>query len=183
MIDVERLGQILERAALERRDRAVEVGIRGHDDHRNVRKPLTDVVEQRQARLAGHANIRHQDLRLTLLQRLQHVACGCEGLVGDALAGERLLEHPPDRSIVVDDPDGLHQLTLHRLIVVIDLHAGSNPSSLYAPGRLNSSGSKIVNTVRPGTLTHSIAPLCWAMNVCAIVSPSPLPPSRPDTNG
>jgi hypothetical protein len=34
LVDVERLGQVLVRAALERGHRAVEVGIRGHDDHR-----------------------------------------------------------------------------------------------------------------------------------------------------
>src|SRR5881392_2065085 len=34
VIDVEGLGQVFERSALERGDRAVEVRVRGHDDHR-----------------------------------------------------------------------------------------------------------------------------------------------------
>ena len=37
VVDVERLRQVLERAALERRDGAVEVRVRGHDDHRELR--------------------------------------------------------------------------------------------------------------------------------------------------
>ena len=36
LVDVERLRQVLERAALERGDRAVEVGIRGHHDDRHA---------------------------------------------------------------------------------------------------------------------------------------------------
>jgi len=42
---------------------------------------------------------------------------------------------------------------------------------------------KILNTVRPGALSHSIVPWCCCTNVCASVSPKPEPPSRPDTKG
>ena len=38
-------------------------------------------------------------------ERLQHFVRGGERLVRNALARERLLEHPADRAIVVDDPD------------------------------------------------------------------------------
>ena len=37
LVDVEGLGQILEGAALIGRDRRIEVGMRGHDDHRQAR--------------------------------------------------------------------------------------------------------------------------------------------------
>jgi hypothetical protein len=40
-----------------------------------------------------------------------------------------------------------------------------------------------LETVRPGTLSHSIVPWCCCTKVCASVSPSPEPPSRPDTSG
>ena len=64
VVDVERLRQVLERAALERRHRAVEVRVRGHDDHRHVRIALLDLVEQREARFARHADVGDQHLRL-----------------------------------------------------------------------------------------------------------------------
>ena len=44
LVDVERLGQIFERAALERRDRAVEIRVRGHDDDRQLGMALLDVA-------------------------------------------------------------------------------------------------------------------------------------------
>ena len=40
-----------------------------------------------------------------------------------------------------------------------------------------------VKQVRPGTLSHSMVPRCWAMKVCEIVRPSPVPPSRAETSG
>ena len=46
VVDVERLRQVLVGAALERRDRAVEIRIRGHDDHRHVRVARLHLVEQ-----------------------------------------------------------------------------------------------------------------------------------------
>ena len=182
MVDIERLGQILECPALKCRHSAVEIRVCGHDDHRDLRKALSNVVEQRQAGFTGHADVGNQDLRLALLQCLQHLVCRGKRLVRDPLARQRLFEHPTDRPVVVDDPDGLHEVTSGGLMIVIHAHAVSAPS-LYAPGRLNSSGSRIVNTVHPGALSHSIVPLCCATNVCAIVRPSPLPPSRPDTSG
>ena len=38
VVDVEGLGQVLERAALEGGDRALQVRVRGHDDHRRGRQ-------------------------------------------------------------------------------------------------------------------------------------------------
>ncbi len=56
-------------------------------------------------------------------------------------------------------------------------------SAAVAAARGRSTGSRMRNTVRPGSLSHSIVPLCCATKVCAIVSPRPLPPSRPETSG
>ncbi len=58
-------------------------------------------------RFAGHADVGDQHLRLVERERLQHFVRGRERLVGDALARERLLEHPADRAVVVDDPHDL----------------------------------------------------------------------------
>ena len=54
---VEGLGQVLEGAALEGRDGAVEVGVGRHDDHRQAGQALLDLGQQVDARAAGHADV------------------------------------------------------------------------------------------------------------------------------
>ena len=49
VVDVERLRQVFERAALERGDRAVEVRVRGHDDDRHLRMALLHLVRAARA--------------------------------------------------------------------------------------------------------------------------------------
>ena len=107
MIDVEGLRQVFERAALEGRYRAVEVRIRGHDDDRDLRMPLLHFGQQLEARFARHADVGDEHLRFVQRERLPHLVGGGERLVGNALARERLLEHPADRAVVVDDPYGV----------------------------------------------------------------------------
>ena len=142
--------------------------------------PLLHLGEQLKARFAGHADVGDQHLRLAARERLQHLVRRGERLVRNAFARERLLEHPADRAVVVDDPDG------------VAAHAGAarqdSLTAFIARPRARAAaaldiGSSIVNTVRPVALSHSIVPPCCVMNVCAIVSPSPLPPSRPETSG
>jgi hypothetical protein len=155
---VERLGQVLEGAALESADRAVEVGVRRHDDHGQARMALLDLGQQVDARAAGHADVRHQHLRRLVVQRDQHVLGIGEAAHLEVLAGQRLLQHEADGLVVVNDPDRFHWLVSRQ-------------------------GTTILKTVLPGTLSHSIMPWCCCTNVCASVSPRPDPPSRPDTRG
>ncbi len=177
MIDVEGLGQIFERSALEGGDGAVEVRIGGHDDHGQARESLLHLLEECQARLARHPDVRNEDARIARRERLQDFLGRDERLVGDVVALECLFEHPANRTIVVDDPDGFHHgVPLQVGVQWIGTHG-------VLPDIGGSSGSRTVNTVRPGVLSHSIAPACCATNACASVSPSPLPPSRPDTSG
>ncbi len=75
-----------------------------------LRIALLDLVEQREARLAGHADVGDQHLRLA------RRASACSTSYADAndwyanaFARERLLEHPADRAVVVDDPDRFHR--------------------------------------------------------------------------
>ena len=46
LFDIERFRQIFERAAVIGRYRAVEIGVRGHDDDRQIRVVLLDLFEQ-----------------------------------------------------------------------------------------------------------------------------------------
>ena len=110
LIDVEGLGQVFEGTALEGGDRAVEVGIRGHDDHRQRREAFLDPLQQVESGAAGHADVGDEHLR-----RLAPAVEGSQRLVGrgktakgDALARERLFQYPANRVVVVDDPDRLH---------------------------------------------------------------------------
>ena len=116
VIDVERLRQILEGAALERRDRAVEIRVRGHDDHRQLRAALLHLVEQHEARFARHPDVGDEHRRLARRERLQHLRRGHERPERNVLARERFLEHPADRAVVVDDPDGLHRPSFGRAV-------------------------------------------------------------------
>ena len=60
LIDVERLRQVFERAALVGRHGAVEIGVRGHDDHRQARTLGADLLQELEAAAARHADIGDQ---------------------------------------------------------------------------------------------------------------------------
>ena len=134
MVDVEGLGQVLERAPLECRDGALQIRVRGHHDHGNLRVLLLDRAEQGESRLSGHPYVGDEHLRLAHRQRLQHLVSRRERPVRDAFARQRLFQHPADRPVVVDDPDRLHRGALPGFIVESS-HASSVPIR-YRPGRL-----------------------------------------------
>jgi hypothetical protein len=118
VIDIEGLRQILEGTALECGDGAVEIGIRSHDDHWNLRMPLLDLGQQREPRLARHADVGDQHLRLADGERLQHFIGRGKRLEGNTLARQRLFQDPADRSVVVDDPHGLCLAAARRFVIV-----------------------------------------------------------------
>jgi len=64
LVDVERLRQVFVGAALESGDRAVEVGVGGHDDHRDRGMPRFHRLEQLQAGLPRHADIGDKDFQV-----------------------------------------------------------------------------------------------------------------------
>ncbi len=111
VIDVERLGQILVGAALKRADRAFEIGIRRHDDDRQVRVVLLRFLQQLEARSAGHADVAHHHLRRFGIKRGERILRRSKRLECDVLARERFFEHPADRAIVVDNPDRFHKFS------------------------------------------------------------------------
>ena len=111
LVDVEGLGQVFESAALEGRHGGIEVGIGGHDDHRQLGMALLHMAQQVEAVAARHADVRHQHLRLlAAVERRQRVVGGAEGFRGNVLPAERLFQHPADGAVVVDDPDRIHGL-------------------------------------------------------------------------
>ncbi|MDR8732335.1 hypothetical protein FEQ05_05728 [Burkholderia pseudomultivorans] len=109
LVDVERLREIFERAALERRDGAVEIGERRHDDDGQARQAFVHRLQQLEAGTARHPDVGHEHLRRLVIERGQRIAHVREALGREAVPGERLFEHPADRLIVVYYPDRLHR--------------------------------------------------------------------------
>ena len=180
LVDVERLGQIFEGAALKRRDGRIEIGKGRDDDDRNGRMLGLDGLQQFQPGGTGHAYIGNQNLRRFRLQRLQGIARTGKTAGGKILARKRFFQHPADGLIVVNDPDRFHICSIP--LVIRNTGAIAMPAG-NSPPRDQGSGIKILKSVHPGRLSHSITPICCCTKVCASVNPSPLPPSRPDTSG
>ena len=107
LVDVERLGQVFEGAALVGGHRAVEVGMRGHDDHRQARMQFADLRQQVEAAGAGHADIGDDHVRLLPAEAADHAVGAVEAHRGHAFLLQGLFQYPADGAVVVDDPDGL----------------------------------------------------------------------------
>ena len=105
LVDVEGLRQVLEGAALVGRDRALEVGMRRHHDHRQARPLAADFLEQVEPAAPGHADVGDQHVRLLARERREHGVGILEGRGLHAALLERALQHPADRGVVVDEPD------------------------------------------------------------------------------
>ena len=160
LVDVERLRQVLERASLVRGNRRVEVRMRGHHDHRQARPRGTDLLQQFEAAATRHPDVGHQHVRRRGAQRGEHGRRAVERTSEHSARLQRLLEHPADRCIVVDEPYA-QGLRVHAVSI----------------------GSDNVKTVRPGALSNSIKPPWRVTRSCATARPKPDPPSRPETRG
>ncbi len=160
LVDVEGLGQIFEGASLIRRHRCVQVRVRGHYDDRQARPRPLNFLEQVQAAAPGHADVRHQHIRHIGAQRRDDIVGLIEAPRGHAAAFQRLLEHPANGGIVVDQPD-LQGLRVH----------------------WESIGREMTKIVLPGVLSNSIRPPWRLTRSCAMPKPRPVPSALPDTRG
>ena len=165
LIDVERLRQVFEGTALVGGHGAVEIRVAGHDDDREMRAAGRDLAEQLQAVGVGHANVADDRVGLAPLKPRAHPGGALEPFHREPRAAEGAFEHPPDGLVIVDDPD-----------LALAAHGCLAPCPV-------SIGSRMLNVVSPGRLVHSMIPPCSWTSDCAIDSPSPVPPSRPDTSG
>ena len=146
VVDVERLRQVLVRPAPVGGYRAVEVRIAGHDDHREVRVPRPDLAEELQTVHVRHPDVGHDRVRHAHLQPRGHSASALEPPDGESGAAEGTLQHPPNGLIIVDDPDLAH--AAHSL----------SPGASGTIGSTDSTGSRMLNVVSPGVLSHSTIP-------------------------
>ena len=173
---IEGLGQVLERAALEGGDGAVQIRVSRHDDDGQVPAGFSlTLASKSRPGAAGHADVADTStLRLVIdSSAVKHVT-----RVGEAAhrqlpsRAKRLFEHKADGLVVVNDPDGFHGLGFQASLL-----------SCRQPG---SQGKGIlIRPCGPGPVRSRIqsCPDVVARIVCARVSPRPEPPSRPDTSG
>ena len=162
-VDVERLRQILEGAALIGRHGAVEIRVRRDDDDGDVGIHAREPLHELEPAHVRHADVRDQHVGPAELQRAEELLAGFEGAREHVRLLQRLLEHPPHGLVVVDDPNGQTGRCHQRAPLA--------------------TGKRIWKTVRPGSLVNSMSPPFRLTRSCAIVSPSPVPVGRPVTSG
>ncbi len=104
-VDVERLRQVLERAALVRGHRAVQVGVRRDHDHRDIGIGPREPLHELEAAHIGHSNVGHEHVGPIALERGEELPAGIERARNHVRLLQRLLEHPAHRLVVVDDPN------------------------------------------------------------------------------
>src|SRR5258705_242088 len=72
-IEIERLGQIIERPELDRFDRGVDAGITGHERHLTLRRDRSNLPEDVETTHVRQAQIDQRDVWLHLAQRGQGI--------------------------------------------------------------------------------------------------------------
>ena len=151
LVVLERLGDVVEGAALHRRDGVLDRGERGDHQHRQVVVDLLDLVERRDAVHARQHDVddrrveRHRARELEPLGRRR----GQAHLV--ALARQQRLEDLAHDLLVVDDEDGAR---------CASCGSGLRPST-SARLAATASGRRIENRVPcPTWLSHVIVPPC-----------------------
>ena len=144
-VDVERLRQIFERAALIGGHRAVEIRMRGDHDHRDVGIGSRQAFHELEAAHVGHPYVGDQHVGPVALERVEELPAGLEATRNHVRLLERLLEHPAHGLVVVDDPDARAR-------------RGHQPAPSACGSWPFTHGSRSWNTVRPGWLMNSIRP-------------------------
>ena len=83
----------------------VEVGMRGHDDHGQIRIARVDHLQQLQSIHPRHADVRHDHVGLLAFEGTDYLLRTLEtGNIHFRLL-QGLLQNPANRPIIIDDPD------------------------------------------------------------------------------
>ena len=135
--------------------------MRRHDNDRQRRPGVADLLEQLETRLPGHADIGDQHVRGLSAKGVQRRLRGFECARRHAAVAQGSFQHPANGGIVVDEPDA-QSLAVHE----------DSPS-----------GKSKVKIVRFGSLSNSMRPPLRVTSSWATASPSPVPLARPVTSG
>ncbi len=101
--NVERLDEIVERAALHRLDRGVGGAVRGDEDDRPFRVERVNVVEQVEAGAIGELDVEHDNVGVVLANRFESLGRRRRGEDGHPLLAEDAAKGVADGFFVVDD--------------------------------------------------------------------------------
>ena len=102
---LERLGDVVERAALHRRDRALDRRVGGDDDDREVLVDPLQLVERRDAVEARHHDVDDRRVERQRARQLEPLGAGRRQPHVVALARQQRLENLAHDLLVVDDED------------------------------------------------------------------------------
>ncbi len=108
LIHIKRLGQVLKGPALVGGHRRIQIGMGGHDDHRQVRILALQDLEHAQAISTGHSHVTDQHLRLlrSLFQGIQRLIAIFETGYRVSFLAQCLFQHPANGAVIVDYPYG-----------------------------------------------------------------------------
>jgi hypothetical protein len=79
--------------------------VRRDHDYRNVRVHLRELFHQLEPGHVRHANVRHEHVGAVPFERSEELPAALEATRDHMRLLERLLEHPADGFVVVDDPN------------------------------------------------------------------------------
>jgi hypothetical protein len=109
LVDIKRLWQVFVCATLKGGYGGFQVRVRGHHDDGDARMTLLHSLQQLQSRRARHPDIRDKDLGRPIAQRVERVRGRRKRYKSNSFPAQCFFKHPPDRAVVIDDPDWLHQ--------------------------------------------------------------------------
>ena len=182
LLDVKGLRKVLEGTAPVRGNGALQIGEGRHDEYGHLREGRIEALHQFHPRKAGHADVGEDDgglfglAELHRFELLEHRGAVLERTGSMPRALKRAGEHPADRPIVVDHPDGSLRCGRFtaRCVTKIGRRFGTgfvrqfrSPWSVSVPSggqalvfreRAGSNGNNTRNTVRPGRLSTSTDP-------------------------
>ena len=154
-VEVERLGQVFEGAALGGAHRRQQRRLRAHDDDAQVGPELADARHEVEAVLVGHHHVGDDELALAFLDPLPQRRGGAGAAHIVALAAQRLVQDGADGAIVVGDQDGR--------------------GAAHGAAWRNCNGNITLKVVRPGSLSNSMAPPWSLMILATNARPRPVP--------
>ena len=105
LVELERLGDVVERAELHRADRSVRAAERGHDQDRGLGVGRLDPGKRLDAVELRHADVHDHQVGARFLDLFNDLDAGRRFDHSEALISEQLLEQRADGGVVVSDED------------------------------------------------------------------------------
>ncbi len=105
LVDLERLSNVVERPELHRLERGLDGGEAGDHDDEGSRPTLTGLAKELHPALAGHLEVREDEVELRLLERPDGFQDRRDGPDLMVVVAEEIAELLPEGGIVIDNQD------------------------------------------------------------------------------